>query len=63
MIKYVAPVVIYKIIDSQNYLLMTLDGKILRGLFEHVRLKPANIRTSQGNLAQLKQIINMGFKI
>ena len=31
-IKYVGPVVIYKIIDLHNYLLMTLDGKILRGL-------------------------------
>ena len=29
-IKYVGPVVIYKIIDPHNYLLMTLDGKILR---------------------------------
>ena len=33
-IKYVGPVVVYKIIDPYNYLLMTLDGKILRGLFE-----------------------------
>ena len=47
-IKYVSPVVIYKIIDPQSYLLMTLDGKILRGLFEHKRLKPTNIRMSQG---------------
>ena len=42
---------------------MTLDGGILRGLFEHKRLKPMNKRTSQGNvqnLAQLKQIINAG---
>ena len=29
MIKYVGPVVVYKIIDPHNYLLMTLDGKIL----------------------------------
>ena len=29
MIKYVGPIVIYKIIDLHNYLLMTLDGKIL----------------------------------
>ena len=29
--KYVGPVVIYKIIDPHNYLLMTLVGKILRG--------------------------------
>ena len=44
---------------------MTLDGKILRGLFEHERLKPLNIRKSHGNvqkLAQLKQIMNVGFK-
>ena len=56
---------IYKIIDPHNYLLMTLDGRILRGLFEHERLKPANIRTSQGNvqnLVQLKQIMNAGLK-
>ena len=39
-IKYVGHVVIYKIIDPHNYLLMTLDGKILRGLFEHEGLKP-----------------------
>ena len=55
----------YKIIDPHNYLLMTLDGRILRGLFEHERFKPANIMTSQGNiqnLAQLKQIMNAGFK-
>ena len=50
MIKYVRPVVIYKIIDPHNYLLMTLDGKILRGLFEHERFKLANVRTSQGNV-------------
>ena len=39
MIKYVGPIVIYKIIDPHNYLLMKLDGKILRGLFKHKRLK------------------------
>ena len=65
MIKYVGHVVIYKIIDPHNYLLMTLDGKILRGLFEHEGLKPENIRTSQGNvqnLMQLRQVINTGLK-
>ena len=49
-IKYIDPVVIYKIIDPYNYLLMTIDGRILRGLFEHERLKPTKIRTSQGNI-------------
>ena len=54
-IKYVGPVVIYKIIDPHNYLLMTLDGKILTGLFEHERLKSTNIKTSQGNVQNLAQ--------
>ena len=46
-----------------TYLLMTLDGKILQGLFEHDRLKAAILRTSEGNvnnLVKLKQIINVG---
>ena len=63
MIKYVGPVVIYKIIDPHNYLVMTLDGRILGGLFEYERLKPAILRTSEGNdnnLSQLKQVINVG---
>ena len=63
MIKYVGPVVIYTIIDQHNYLLITLDGKILRMIFEHERLKLANTRTNRGNvqnLAQLKQTMNTG---
>ena len=62
-IKYVGPLAIYKIIDPHNYLLMTLDGKLLRGLFEHERLKPAVIRTNQGNvmnLSKLKQVMSSG---
>ena len=60
------PVVIYKMIDPHNYLLMTLDGKILRGLFEHERLNPDIIRMSQGNvqnLAELRQIMNANLKL
>ena len=52
-IKYIGPLVVYNIIDPDNYLPMTLDGKILRGLFEHERLKPTIIRTSQGNVHNL----------
>ena len=60
MVKYVGPLVVYKIIDLDNYLLMMLDGKLLRGLFEHKRIKPAIIRTSEGNVtnpAHLKQVM------
>ena len=34
-INYVGPLVVYKILDLHNYLLMTIDGKLLRGLFDH----------------------------
>ena len=65
-IKYVGSVVLYKIIDPHNYLLMILDGKILRGLFEHERLKTTIIRMGQGNvqnLAELRQIMNTNLKL
>ena len=45
---------------------MTLDGVMLRGIFEHERLKPAIIRTNQDNiqnLAELKQIMNTELKL
>ena len=66
MMKYVGSLVIYKIIDLHNYLLMMLDGKLLRGLFEHERIKPAIIRTSEGNvnnLAHLKQVMSTGIMV
>ena len=31
MVKYIGPLVIYEIVDPHNYLLMTLDGKLLKG--------------------------------
>ena len=60
-IKYVGLLAVYKIVDPHNYLLITLDRKLLRGLFEHKRLKPAIIRTNQGNvtnLSKLKQVMS-----
>ena len=65
-IKYVGPLAVYKIVDPCNYLLITLDGKLLRGLFEHERLKPAVIRTNQGNvtnLSKLKQVMASGLLV
>ena len=44
MVKCLGPVVIYKIVDPHNYLLMTLDGRILQGLFEHVKIKTNHIK-------------------
>ena len=62
-IKYVGPVVIYKIIDPHNYLLITLDGRILRGLFEHKRSKPASRRMSQGNIQNLGQLADYEYRL
>ena len=65
-IKYIGPLVIYKVVDPHNSLLMTLDGKILRGLFEFERLKPARLRTCHGNvctLVQLNQLLNLGLAL
>ena len=62
-IKYMGLLMVYKIVDSHNYLLITLDGKLLRGLFEHERLKPAVIRTNHGNvtnLSKLRQVMALG---
>ena len=62
-IKHIVPLAVYKIVDPHNYLLMTLDGQLLRGLFEHERLKPAVIRMNQGNgmnLSKLKQVMSSG---
>ena len=62
-IRYMGPLAVYKIVDPHNYLLITLDGKLLRGLFEHERLKPAVIRTNHGNmtnLSKLRQVMALG---
>ena len=63
MIKYVGPIVVHKIMNPHNYLLITVHGKLLRGLFKHERLKPAILRASEGNvtnLVKLKQFFNTG---
>ena len=62
-IKYVGPLAVYKIVDPHNYLLITSDRKLLRGLFEHERLKPPVKRMNQGNvtnLSKLKQVMPCG---
>ena len=61
-INYVGPLVVYKIVDPHNYLLMTIDEKLFRGLFEHERLKPAVIRMDKGSistLSALKRVMNL----
>ena len=62
-IRYVGPFTVYKIVDQHNYLLITLDGKLLRGVFEHERLKPAALRANHGNvtnLSKLREVMALG---
>ena len=61
-IKYGGPLVIYKIVHPHNSLLMTIDEKLLKGLFKHDRLKPTVIKTDKGNvttLSTLKKVMNL----
>ena len=61
-INYMGPLVIYKIVDLHNYLLMTIEGQIMRGLFERERLKPATLPMDKGNvktLLELKRVMNL----
>ena len=61
-VNYMGPLVTYKIVDLHNYLLMTIEGQLMRGLFEHERLKPATIPMDRGNvrtLSELKRVMNL----
>ena len=61
-VNYVGPMVVYKIVDPHNYLLLIIDGQLMRGLFEHERLKPAMLKTDKGNvntLSALKKVMNL----
>ena len=61
-VNYVGPLVVYKIVDPHNYLLMTIEGQLMRGLFEHERLKPAILKIDKGNvntLLALRRVMNL----
>ena len=49
-VNYVGSLVVYKIVDPHNYLLMTIEGELMRGLFEHKRLKAAILKMDKGNV-------------
>ena len=55
------PLVIYRAIGPNQFLLMSLDGMIYPALVEETRVKPGSIWTVKGNvytLAELKQALN-----
>ena len=65
-INYMGPLVIYKIVEPHNYFLMTIEGQLMRGLFEHERLKPATQPMDRGNvktLLELKRVMNLAITV
>ena len=63
---YVGPLVIYKAVSPNQFLLMSLTGQVYPHLVEETRIKPGSIWTSKGNvttLAQLKAVLSAGLKI
>ncbi len=64
--EFVGPLVVYKTISPNQFLLMSLDGKVYPQIVEETRLKEGFIRTPQGNistLAELKAILKTNIKI
>ena len=62
---FVGPLVIYKAVGPNQFLLMSLDGQIYPHLIEETRLKPGTIWTSKGNvttLVELRQALSTGLK-
>ena len=63
---FVGPLVIYKAIGPNQFLLMSMTGQIYPHLIEEMRLKPGVIWTSKGNvptLAELKQVLSTNIQI
>ena len=59
---FVGPLILYKAIGPNQFLLMSLTGQIYPQLIEETRLKPGSIWTSKGNvhtLAQLRQALGI----
>ena len=64
--KFVGPLVVYKAISPNQFLIMSLTGEIYPRLIEESRMKPGVIRTTQGNvktLAALKAVLRSGYKV
>ena len=63
---YSGPLVVYKIIDTFQYIFMEIESKILNCICNFNRFKQAYLRTKKGpviTLAYLKQIIILGIRI
>ena len=63
---FVGPLVIYKAVSPNQFILMSLAGQVYPHLIEESRIKPGSIWTTKGNvttLAQLKAVMSAGLRI
>ena len=63
---YIGPLVIFKPVGPNQFLLMSLDGLIYPHLIEQSRLKAGTIWTTKGNvnnLADLRKALSTGLSI
>ena len=63
---FVGPLVIYKAVSPNQFILMSLSGQVYPHFIEESRIKPGSIWTTKGNvntLAQLKAVLSAGLRI
>ena len=63
---YIGPLVIFKAVGPNQFLLMSLDGLIYPHLIEQSRLRAGTIWTTKGNvnnLADLRKALSTGLSI
>ena len=61
--EFVGPLAIWKCVSPNQFLLMSLDGKLYSYLIEETRIKPGFVRTTKGNvthMSALRQVIKSG---
>lgn len=57
--RFVGPLVIYGVLDPQQYILMSLDGKIFPNVVEVTRLKPGSIQSNYGEITTLSELMEV----
>ena len=58
--KFVGPLAVYKALSDNQYIIMSLDGKVYPYIIEATRIKAGMVQTAQGNaktLAELKKAL------
>ena len=53
---YVGPLVIFECVSLNQFILMSLDGKIYPFLIEELRHRPATVRTNIDNVTTLPEL-------